>query len=133
MKFPLAFWPGAFDIVEDCVNFVVRQYLAENGHVALVTRDEGSDPLLGDREQLAIGVVPGVATRIVRRGGQSTGVQRPLPVRLAFEVFAMAGRAVRGVKRLPESKSLRGEFLGAGRRHSQDGNHNHIRALEHHK
>ncbi len=68
-----------------------------NGKVILVTgagQGIGRGTLLDDAEQHLIGMVPGVAAFVVRRCGEPTRGKRRAPVRLPFQIRAVARRAL---------------------------------------
>ena len=80
--------------------------------------------------QLAVGMLPGVAGRVVRRRGeQAVGAGFP-PMRLPFEVGAMAGGAVGGIHH-PAARDLRRHVAGpaagvesvGGAEPDEDGGH----------
>lgn len=91
----LSFRPGTLDKSEDSPDLGVAQGIGKTRHVALIAPpDDRGCTLLDDAEQHLIGMVPGVAALVVRRCGQPTRGKRRAPVRLPFQIRAMARRAL---------------------------------------
>ncbi len=91
---PLPLWPGAFDIGENCPYLSIAQAARKSGHVTLVTAsDHRRSAFLDDPEQDLIGMMPGVAAFIMRRGGKPPGRQARTPVGLSLQVRTVANRA----------------------------------------
>jgi hypothetical protein len=94
--------PGALDVSEDRDDLVVAERAAEPRHIALVAGRSvlaGHEAMLGNAEKHRVGVMPGVAARVVRRRRHAAGRLLLAPVRLALEVRAVAARAVPVVQR----------------------------------
>src|SRR5712691_3283077 len=88
--------PVALDERQDSPDFIVGELTAETRHVALVIRRRVGrhEPALRDAEEHAVRVVPGVAAFIVRRRREAAARQAHAPVRLPFQLRAVADRAV---------------------------------------
>jgi len=74
---------------------VVGQHFGKGRHVARVAnrRVWRLEPEFRDREQHVVAVVPGVPRIVMRWRGHSTVRRSDRPVRLSFEIDAVAGRA----------------------------------------
>src|SRR3989454_84955 len=88
--------PVALDVRQDGPDFIVGELAAKTRHVALVARRRigRHEPALRDAEEHAVRVMPGVAALIVRRRRQAAVGQAGTPVRLPFQLRAVAGGAV---------------------------------------
>ena len=96
--------PGAFDVRQHRHRVGLAQHATEGGHVALVVGwavDAGHDAFVDHVNQVVVGVVPGVATLVVRRRWQAAVWPGPPPIGLALELRAMAGGAITRVDRFP--------------------------------
>ena len=95
--------PGRFYIGQDGDDFFVAKAVAKPGHTGFVTApDHFFGTVLGDQEQLFIGVVPSVARRIMRRGGQVAVFIAVAPVGLALKIGAVTGCAILLIQRLAD-------------------------------
>src|SRR6266851_5011144 len=88
--------PVALDVRQHGPDFIVGELTAERRHVAMVVRRRigRHETALRDAEEHLVRMVPGVAAFIVRRRRQAAVRQANAPVRLPFQLRAVAGRAV---------------------------------------
>src|SRR6266851_6919700 len=91
--------PVALDVRQHGPDFIVGELAAERRHVAMVVRRRVGrhEPALRDAEEHIVRMVPGVAAFIVRRRREAAVRQANAPVRLPFQLRAVAGRALLGI------------------------------------
>ena len=91
--------PSRFDVIENSFDILVRQTVAESRHAG----GEGNAHFVKDRLPAAfdvvaqhdVAVMPGVAARVMRRGGIGPVLIRRPPVGMSFQIGAVARRAFR--------------------------------------
>lgn len=101
--------PPRLDVGQDSDDLFIGQDVAIDGHIAFMVGQPGQlgKPVLGDVEQLLIGMVPGVAGLVVGRSRQApVGLALP-PVFLTLQIDAVAGRAMLGVDQLAPCDDFR--------------------------
>ena len=88
-------WPAVFDKGQHGPDLGVREHLLISWHgTAIARRGMVFAPVLDEFKQPLVGMVPGVAALIVRRRWQAAVRQAGTPVRLPFQLRAVAGGAV---------------------------------------
>ena len=93
---PLKYWASIPQMVSVIGPARKSRHAAVDLHTAARHRDPPA--VLGVVEEQAVSVVPCVAGLVVRRGGKAAVRPPDPPVGSAFEVRAMAGRAVVGIQ-----------------------------------
>ena len=87
--------PCALDVVKHCADLRVAQHASEAWHVAFVAAaDDCGGPFPDDPEKHVVGMVPRMTGFIMWRRWQPARGKRRAPIRLAFQVRAMAGGAL---------------------------------------
>jgi len=94
--------PGALDESEHRPDLIVTKDTAKGWHVVLIVGWGTRLPtVLNNVKQERIGMMPGVAGRVMGRRRPTTRGQFLLPIWLAFKVGAVTSRAVCSVNVLP--------------------------------
>lgn len=91
--------PLAFYVREGGDNFLVGQHAVVDRHgVGVRLAKHTRDPVFGDRDQIGVTMVPGMAAGVVGRRRQEAIGQTHPPLGLPLQARAMAQRAVRRVE-----------------------------------